>query len=264
MSISLTIVLPAFNEESIIIRTLDAHLTWSPPAEFTLREIIVVDDGSRDRTRQLVESYSRGSPMVRLISHQQNSGKGAALASGVLCSTGDVIGCVDADMAYPPEVYAGFLTAFLDGTVDLAIGNRYHSEHQSDHKTMVRRCASLSFRTLVSLLRLTPFADTQCGIKFFRHNSAVFLFGHLKSKGFLFDLDLLSLASSVGMLVREIPVRANSAAHSSIRVHRQIMPVATALLRIMLSRRNRQSVESLRLQWKDQFRDILRTGSGKA
>lgn len=263
MSVSLTIVLPAFNEESIIIRALDAHLQWSPPTEFALREIIVVDDGSRDRTRQLVESYSLKFPMVRLISHRQNAGKGAALASGVSSATGDVIGCVDADLAYPPDVYADFLTAFLDRTVDIAIGNRYHSEQQSNHKTMVRRCASMSFRTLISLLRLTPFADTQCGIKFFRHNPAAFLFGHLKSRGFLFDLDLLSLASSVGMVVREIPVRANSGERSSIRVHRQILPVITALLRIMLSRRNRQSIESLRLQWKSQSRNILRTEPDK-
>ncbi|MCD4654288.1 glycosyltransferase [bacterium] len=88
---NLSIILPAYNEETIIAQTLDAHLDWKPPDGISLQEIIVVEDGSIDQTSKIVTAYAQAHPVIRLIKHPVNRGKGAALQSGVLSASGNII-----------------------------------------------------------------------------------------------------------------------------------------------------------------------------
>lgn len=247
---TITIILPAYNEATVIARSLDAHLEWRPPDGFVLREIIVVDDGSTDRTPDIVAAYERAHAMIRLIRTPANRGKGAALKFGVgAAAEGDVIGCVDADLAYPPHVYDGFVAPFRTASSDLTIGNRYHGAHRAPAGyPLHRRITSCGFRCLTRMLCGIPFNDTQCGIKFFTYRAAAFLFHRLASPGYLYDLDVLCMAAMLPLRVMEIPVTIHASSESAIRVHRQLAPVARDLLRFMRRRLHRPA-EQIQREW---------------
>jgi dolichyl-phosphate beta-glucosyltransferase len=247
---NLSIVLPAFNEERIIAQTIEAHLAWVPPVNVVLREIIVVNDGSGDRTAAIVESHAASNPSVQLVSLPLNRGKGAALKQGVAVAGGEIIGCVDADMAYPPALYPDFLQAILEHGADLAIGNRYHSGITAMTRyPLMRRFASRWFKRFTRALGLSYFSDTQCGIKFFRRSAAAFLFRHLQSPGFLYDLELLAMAVHLDLNVHEIPVAMQTVSGAKIKLHRQMLPVAAGLAGLLFRRSAFKSPSLLKKAW---------------
>ncbi|MBN1296521.1 glycosyltransferase family 2 protein [bacterium] len=247
----LTIILPAYNEESIIARTLSEHLTWQVPSDVDLQNIIVVDDGSTDHTADIVSDFATAHPLIRLVRHSVNCGKGAALKTGVSSIvSSDIIGCIDSDLAYPPTVYADFLIPFHRETVDLAIGNRYHASRAGLARyPLIRRIASHAFRHAARTVIPHPVSDSQCGIKFFTREAAEFLFGRLHSTGFLYDLDILSTAVACEMRIREVPVVMHLQAESALHIHRQILPVLKEIIRLRRMRRSLPPQSIIRSEW---------------
>jgi dolichyl-phosphate beta-glucosyltransferase len=203
-TVDLSIVVPAYNEESRLPRTLARireYLRGSHPAS----EIIVIDDGSADRTAEIVRALQRDMPELRLLSNGENRGKGYSVRAGMLAARGEIALFTDADLSAPIEE-AGKL---LDGlaSADVAIGSRALDRRVIQvHQSRGRELAGILFNRMVRLATGLPFEDTQCGFKAFRMDRARIIFEQQTIVDFGFDPEILFLAQRHGLRIIEIPV----------------------------------------------------------
>lgn len=203
----LSVVIPAFDEEDRVGATLDKVTAWLD-ARAEDYEIIVADDGSRDRTVAIVAEHTARQPRVRIVSLPANRGKGAAVRAGVLASRGDEVLFSDADLATPIEELAKLRAAIAAGA-DIAIGSR--AAAGADIRVRqhpMREFMGRTFNVIVrGLLRgmMGGLRDTQCGFKLFRGDVARELFGQATVDGFAFDVEILLLARP-RYKVAEVPV----------------------------------------------------------
>jgi dolichyl-phosphate beta-glucosyltransferase len=201
----LSIVIPAFNEEARLGPTLEAYLAYCRQTARRV-EVIVVDDGSLDRTSAVVNSCAARHPEVRLIRLAENQGKGQAVRSGVVNAQGRRILFADADGATPlSEVER--LEAAIDGGADVAIGSRaLHDQSVKVQARLYRRMMGRIFHGLVELLTVPRVKDTQCGFKLFQGPVAHDLFSRMRIRGFSFDVEVLMMAQRRGYSIAEVPV----------------------------------------------------------
>jgi dolichyl-phosphate beta-glucosyltransferase len=215
-SVALSVVLPAFNEEALLagcVRQLHSALgALGVPAE-----IIVVDDGSRDGTAALAESYAgRG---VRLVRLPANRGKGAALRAGVAVSTGEMVLISDADFSTPVEE-VDRLAARLDAA-EIALGSRAVGDSRiTVHQPPWRELAGKGFNLLIRLLGVGGIRDSQCGFKLLRGEVARELFAAMTIDRYAFDVELILLARRRGYRVVEVGVEWRDDPASRVRVLR--------------------------------------------
>jgi dolichyl-phosphate beta-glucosyltransferase len=201
----LSIVIPAFNEEARLGPTLDAYLAYCLQTARRV-EVIVVDDGSLDRTSAVVNSYAGQHPEVRLIRLAENQGKGQAVRSGVVNAQGKQILFADADGATPLTELER-LEAAIHGGADVAIGSRaLHDEGVRIKARLYRRVIGRIFHGLVEILTVPRVKDTQCGFKLFRGPVAHDLFSRMRVRGFSFDVEVLMMAQRRGYSIAEVPV----------------------------------------------------------
>lgn len=199
----ISVVIPAYNEEMRIRPALHDILDFFSGQKFTF-EIIVVDDGSRDRTAEIVREMKL--PDVRVYSLGENAGKGAAVRSGVLQAKGERVLYCDADGATPFREVLRLLAA-IDHGADVAIGSRALLAKDTSVSTVwYRKLMGRVFNGLVNFLILPGIADTQCGFKLFTRQAAQDVFSRQRSQGFSFDVELLFLARKSGYQIAEIPV----------------------------------------------------------
>jgi dolichyl-phosphate beta-glucosyltransferase len=202
---SLSIVIPAFNEAQRLPHTLQRITDWLDAKSWDHTEILVVDDGSRDKTAKLAESYGRG---VRLLRNPGNRGKGYAVRHGVLEAAGQWVLYTDADLSAPIEDFDRLCVAATRGNAQVAIGSRAIDRSLVQVRQAAFREYSGRFFNLV--MRMTtglPFLDTQCGFKLFRRDAAQAIFSRQKLDGFSFDVEDLYIAKKLGIPVVEVPVR---------------------------------------------------------
>ena len=185
---ALTLILPCFNEAERLPGTLAAFLAGLPgrPREV---EVLVVDDGSTDETFAVASAIAAKDARVRVIGGRPNRGKGFGVRTGVLAAQGERVVFTDADGSYGPRDVARIVAALADASV--AIGSR---DAGLATGPLVRRLASLLFNRVIQTLLRLPFRDTQCGLKGFRRQAALQLFGLARLDGFAFDAELLFLA----------------------------------------------------------------------
>lgn len=201
----LSIVIPAFNEEARLGPTLDAYLGYCRQTARRV-ELIVVDDGSLDRTSAVVNSFARRYPEVRLIRLAENQGKGQAVRSGIVNSRGKLILFADADGATPLSELERLETA-IEGGADVAIGSRALRHQGVKIKArLYRRVIGRVFHGLVEVLTVPRVKDTQCGFKLFRGPAAHDLFSRMRIRGFSFDVEVLMMAQRRGYSIAEVPV----------------------------------------------------------
>jgi dolichyl-phosphate beta-glucosyltransferase len=201
----LSIVVPAFNEEARLGPTLEAYIGYCRRTARRV-EMIVVDDGSLDRTSAVVNSFTSSHPEVRLIRLAENQGKGHAVRSGVVNAQGKRILFADADGATPLSELER-LEAALDGGADVAIGSRALQDHSVRIKArLYRRVIGRIFHGLVEFLTVPGVKDTQCGFKLFRGPVAHDLFSRMRIRGFSFDVEVLMMAQRRGYAIAEVPV----------------------------------------------------------
>ncbi len=210
-----SIVIPVYNEESRIGSTLEKIYTYFKNKNFNF-EIIVVDDGSRDRTEKIVRQFSELHPEVSLIKHSQNKGKGAAVRTGVLASKGKLILFTDADLSTPIEEFGKLKQAIEDG-YDIAIGSRaLHDSIILIRQPRVRESLGKIFNLTIRLIfRLSP-RDTQCGFKLFRGFVGKDIFSKSKISGFVFDVESILWAKKLDYKVKEVAVRWGNSEKTSI------------------------------------------------
>lgn len=203
----ISIIIPAYNEEDRIGESL-LKIKEYIDQRHTDYEIIVVDDGSIDNTRQVATGYKSKIRNLKIISYAINKGKGYALRQGVFISTGDVILLTDADLSTPIDELARLLPFIADEAVDGVIGSRaLKASNILKKQPWWRQGMGKIFNRIVRLLVLDDFSDTQCGFKVFSGGVARSLFKDARIDRFAYDVEILALASRKGFRVLEVPVK---------------------------------------------------------
>jgi dolichyl-phosphate beta-glucosyltransferase len=200
-----SIIVPAYNEERRLPETLKGIAAYIRISG-RKAEILVVDDGSTDRTAAIADSFRDKFPAFQVLSNGVNRGKGYSVRHGMLEARGRIVLFTDADLSAPIEE-ADKLFAALE-THDVAIGSRALDRGLiSIHQSRFREFAGIIFNTIVRLCLRLPFVDTQCGFKAFRREPCRIIFEQQRVERFGFDPELLYLARRHGLRAVEIPVR---------------------------------------------------------
>lgn len=203
---TLSIVIPAYNEEKRLPTTLDRIVAYSSRSSLPIGEILVVDDGSRDGTAALVEAREHES-VVRLLRNPGNRGKGYAVRNGMLTAQGDWILSTDADLSAPIEELEKLIGGARRENAVVAIGSRaLNRTLVKVHQPAMREISGRAFNLAMRLITGLPFRDTQCGFKLFRQDAARDIFSRQIEDGFSFDVEDLSIASVRGLRSIEVPV----------------------------------------------------------
>jgi len=200
-----SIVLPAYNESVGIADTLNKILAYIAKRGWNA-EIIVVDGGSSDGTREIVREYAGKNPTVQLLASPENRGKGYCVRSGMLQASGDVLLFTDADLSSPIEEADKLFAALANGA-DVAIGSRWLDPHlQIQKQPLHRQLFGRIFNLVTHIILGLKFKDTQCGFKAFTRGSTHAIFPLQKIERWGFDPELLCLAKKFGFVVSEVPV----------------------------------------------------------
>jgi glycosyltransferase involved in cell wall biosynthesis len=217
----LSVVVPAFNEEQRIRSSLERIGTFLD-GRGGENELLCVDDGSTDRTAELVREYVGRAPVeTRLFQNGRNRGKGASVRLGMLQARGRILLFTDADLSAPIEEAVRLLEPLRAGRLDVAIGSRAVDRsrigrRQALPRDLLGRCFNQVIRRVTGL----PIADTQCGFKAFRAAPLRPLLEALRTEGFGFDVELLGLCRAAGLRLGEISVAWNHVGGSKVRVLR--------------------------------------------
>ena len=212
----LSMVIPVFNGEARIGATLEAVTNY-----FAARrsyEIIVVDDGSRDRTASIIEESITRHPRVRLIRLPVNRGKGAAVRAGMLAASAGSRCFFDADLPMPLAQLETILDRLEHGAHVVMASRVLPDSRVVLQPDPPRRVMSAVFNRVVRALFRLPFRDTQCGLKGLSAEAAEAIFSRSRLDGFAFDVELLLLARQLGYAIEEVPVRWDNPAHSTVRI----------------------------------------------
>jgi dolichyl-phosphate beta-glucosyltransferase len=236
-----SIVVPAFNEESRLPLSMTAFADHLDPR---VTEIIVVDDGSTDATAEVADELLRVWPHGRRISLDRNRGKGRAVRTGVLATTGKLVAYVDADSATDVRCLQDLFQALE--TADVAIGSRSLPESIIEHHRQDRALMGQAFNYLARSATGLPWRDTQCGFKAFRAPVAKLLFAFGTVDGFAFDVEVLDLANRLGLRAAEVPVRWQHVDGSKVRRVRDSLEMTYDVVRAARSD-HRTPVECLHL-----------------
>ncbi len=205
--LDLSIVIPAYNEESRLPKTLDAVFAYLQSQSLNA-EVIVVDDGSTDQTTKVVAAFQEKHPELRMVSNGENRGKGFSVRHGILEAHGEIALFTDADLSTPIEEADKLLAAVREQGYDGAIGSRAVDRSLIEvHQSMIREQAGIFFNRLVRWIMGIGFSDTQCGFKAFRLERARIIFEQQRIERFGFDPEILFLAARKGLRVTEVPVR---------------------------------------------------------
>ncbi len=238
----LSVVIPVYNEEQRLSVNLSMVLAYLKSLADPF-ELIVVDDGSNDRTAALVEAQLQVEPRARLIRYTPNRGKGHAVRTGVLISRGERVIFLDADLSTPLEEIPRALE-LLEGA-DLVIGSRALPESQIVVRPALYRRAAAAIFDLVKhlLVGLWDISDTQCGFKAYRGEAARALFRRSQVDRFMFDVEILFLARRAGLKIVEMPVRWADVPGSKVRFLEGAVNMVRDLVRIRWVHRGAWSVE---------------------
>jgi dolichyl-phosphate beta-glucosyltransferase len=201
---TLSIVIPAYNEEQRLPATLDRICAYAERSPIPLDEILIVDDGSRDGTAALVEARKG---MIRLLRNPGNRGKGYAVRNGMLAAKGDWILSTDADLSAPIGELEKLVAAARQESAVVAIGSRaLDRKLVKVHQPMMREASGRAFNLVMRMITGLPFRDTQCGFKLFRKDAAREIFSRQIEEGFSFDVEDLMIARALGLRSIEVPV----------------------------------------------------------
>jgi dolichyl-phosphate beta-glucosyltransferase len=215
--VELSIVIPAYNEQARLPRTVLETMHWCTHQNLTF-ELIIADDGSRDETFALARLFEESDVRIRALACP-HMGKGAAVRMGILNARGQCVLFMDADGATPLSEVPKLLAAIAAGS-DVAIGSRVvQNPGEVEIKTPLhRRIIGRIFAFFVNLFAIGGIADTQCGFKMFRREAAVAIFSRQKTPGFAFDVEILFIARRLALTIAEIPVNWTSQTGSKVNL----------------------------------------------
>ncbi len=222
----LSLIIPAYNEEQRLPRTLTKIQAFLREQTYD-SEVLVVENGSRDRTAAVVEEFA---PEVRLL-RELERGKGLAVRRGMMEASGDFRFICDADLSMPIEEVNRFLPPKLDD-YDIAIASREIAGAVRHNEPVYRHWIGRTFNLLVRTLAVPGFQDTQCGFKCFTADAAEALFPLQRIDGWTFDVELLYVALRLGYRVKEVPINWYYFPGSRVRILQDSWLMLTDLFRI--------------------------------
>src|SRR5690348_12495953 len=197
-----SIIIPAYNEAARLGSTLERVLIYVSQQPWDA-EIVVVNDGSRDQTPELVRTESALHPNLRLIENPGNRGKGYSVRNGMLNAAGEILLFTDADLSSPIEESVKLFAA-IEAGADIAIGSRWlQPELQTHRQSLARQLYGRIFNLVLRIFLGLKFKDTQCGFKAFTQRAAQAVFPLQRIERWGFDPELLFLARKSGLAVRE-------------------------------------------------------------
>jgi len=200
-----SIVIPAYNESARLGATLQKVLAYVHAMGWNA-EVIVVNDGSRDNTSDIVREYAVADPILRLVENPGNRGKGFSVRMGMLSARGRIVLFSDADLSSPIEEAPKLFQA-LEAGADIAIGSRWlRAETQTQRQPLYRQLFGRIFNLLLRLTLGLHFKDTQCGFKAFKRPAVQAIFPLQRIERWGFDPEILFLARKFGFKVQEVSV----------------------------------------------------------
>jgi dolichyl-phosphate beta-glucosyltransferase len=213
----LSIVVPAYNEEARLPDSLAAIAAWMDARRLDA-EILVVDDGSRDRTAEFAAEALRGR-RGRVLKNGENRGKGYSVRHGVLEAAGRFVLLTDADLSTPITEYDKLAAFVRDHDLDVAIGSRaLPGSDVQRRQGLVRQSMGRIFNRIIRAMTGLTFQDTQCGFKLLDRERTRPLFEKMVVDRFAFDVELLFLCRRFGLSVREVPVIWRNAPGSKVSI----------------------------------------------
>ena len=232
----LSVVVPCYNEELRLPRTIE-QIERYLGARGDRYELILVDDGSADGTRRVMEEAAARNKSIRIVALPVNRGKGRALAEGVRVSRGDYVLVTDADLSTPIEELPK-LEAALAAGAGVAIGSRAIKGSRVElSQPIYRVLMGKAFNIIVQLVLLPGIWDTQCGFKLFRGDIARDVFEGLTTDGFGYDPEVLYLAKKKGVRIAEVPVVWRNSAPTKVNAIRSSLDMFRHVLRIRFRHR---------------------------
>jgi glycosyltransferase involved in cell wall biosynthesis len=213
---SISIIIPAYNEEKRLPATLAAVRAYLASNRQDFSEIIVVNDGSRDRTAEVAKAAG-----ARVLENPGNRGKGYSVKHGVLEAEGDWILVTDADLSAPIGELDKLRSAVEREQAQVAIGSRAVDRSLVGvHQPFVREMSGRCFNLLMRLITGLPFHDTQCGFKLFERGAAREIFKRQLLDGFGFDVEVLFIARQLGYRAVEVAVKWDNVAGTKVSMWR--------------------------------------------
>ncbi len=226
----LSIVIPAFNEAQRIGSTLEKVREYMRSKPYGT-ELIAVDDGSSDRTADLLNEAAGRFPAMRVLPNERNRGKGYSVRRGVLDARGEFVLFSDADLSAPIEEADKLMAELQSASADAAVGSRaLRRELIGTHQPWYRELGGRFFNLLVRLFTGLSVRDTQCGLKLFRRVSTRRAFEQQRVEGFGFDPEVLFLIERGGGKIVEVPVRWNDNPATKVRLLRDAILMASNLI----------------------------------
>lgn len=200
----LSIVIPAYREEACIYNNLLE--TCRCVSEFHSDfELIVVNDGSPDRTLEEAMRAKKKDSHIKLVTYQVNRGKGGAIKEGIAHASGEYIAFLDADLDLSPTHLDSFLNALLDEDADIVIGSKLHKDSKLNYP-LKRKIMSYGYYMMLHILFHLKLKDTQTGVKLFRASVIHPIAETLITSGYAFDIEILVRANQIGCRILEMPV----------------------------------------------------------
>ncbi|MEM4247536.1 MAG: glycosyltransferase family 2 protein [Candidatus Woesearchaeota archaeon] len=226
----ISVVIPAYNEEKRLPNALKQVQNYLKRKNWDY-EILVVDDGSRDRTKNIVKAAMKNNRRIKLLEHGPNRGKGYSVRQGMLSAKGDWLLFTDADMSAPMREFDKFLKYMKD--YDIIIGSRNLAQSQITIKQpKFRQLAGKTFPFVVRVLLALPIKDTQCGFKLFSKKVAKDVFSKQRLERWAFDAEILFIAYQCGYRIKEVPVEWANDPASKLRFFRDSWRMFCEILRV--------------------------------
>ena len=228
----LSVIIPAYNEEKRIRKTLETLIAYLDRKKHNY-EIIVVNDGSTDKTKEVIQEFVKdsGNKKIKVHDNSCNKGKGYSVKQGFLAATKLWILFTDADLSTPIEELETCIRHA--GSATVVIGSRNLPMSQIVVKQpFLRSTLGRIFPFFVQLFLLPDIHDSQCGFKLFRKDVAATIAQRQKIDGFCFDVEQLFIAKKFGFVVKEVPITWSNDERSKIRVVRDSSLMFCDLLRI--------------------------------
>ncbi len=225
----LSIIIPAFNEENRLPKTLEQAFNFSQVQTYPV-EVLIVENGSRDRTYQIAEEFAARHAQFHVL-REVSRGKGQAVKRGMLEARGEYRFMCDADLSMPATEISRFLPPFLDN-FDVAIASREAPGAVRYDEPLYRHLGGRLINWMIRLSILPGLQDTQCGFKCFRREVAEDLFSHQTLSGWSFDVEILYLARRRGYRIVEIPIPWHFNPDSKLNVVRDTYQMGLDILAI--------------------------------